>query len=114
MNNIIKRGLGKIHSLITKGFGKTLFVIVRKGTRGAGGSLAVPYIPYADLNKKKSILELIKTRKISVPDEKNDITVDVLLIKHTGEISVDVILKKVEGRYTEIKVYVEDEVKIYD
>ena len=112
MNNILKRGLGKINQLITRGFGRTLVIIVSKG-RGAGGSLAVPYIPYKEVFKK-NIYDLIHTRKIKLPDEKKDITVDALLIKHTGDISVEAILREVKGRYTEIKVYVEDEVKIYD
>ncbi len=112
MNNILKRGLGKLQSIITRGFGKTLVVVVKKG-RGAGGTLAVPYIPYADVDKK-SIFEHIKTRKIKVPDEEKDITVDVLLISYPGDISVEAILKKAPKKYTEIKVYVEDEVRIYD
>ncbi len=111
MNNIIKRGLGKIASLITRGYGKTLVVIV--GGRGKGGGLVVPYIPYKEVHKK-NIFDLIKTRKIKVPDEEDDITVDVLLIKYPGDISVEAILKKATGKYTEIKVYVEDEVTIYD
>lgn len=111
MNNIIKRGLGKIASLITRGYGKTLVVIV--SGKAGGGGLPVPYIPYKEINDK-NIFDLIKTKKIKVPDEDKDITVDVLLINHTGEISVEAILKKVTGKYTEIKVYMEEEVRIND
>ena len=108
MHNILKRGLGKLASIITKGFGKTLVVVVSKS---GGGSLPVPYIPYTEIHKK-SIFDHIKTRTIKVPDMDKDITVDVLLINHTGEISVEAILKKTSGRYTEIKVYVDGEVRI--
>ncbi len=111
VNNIIKRGLGKIKSLITRGFGKTLVVVV--STKAGGGSLPVPYIPYKEVFGK-DIFKHIKTQKIKVPDEEQEITVDVLLIKHTGEISVDAVLKSVKGKYTEVKVYMEGEVKIYD
>lgn len=111
MPNLLTRGFGKLSSIITRGYGKTLVVVV--SPKGGGGSLPVPYIPYKEVHKK-NIFDLIKTKKIKVPDEDKDIVVDVLLISHTGEISVEAILKKVSGRYTEVKVYVEDEVKIYD
>ncbi len=111
MNNILKRGLGKLHSLITRGYGKTLVVIVSK--KAGGGLLPIPYIPYKEINKK-NIFDHIQTRTIKVPDKDKSITVDVLLISHPGDISVQAVLNKTSGKYTEIKVYVEDEVKIHD
>ena len=81
---------------------------------GGKGSWPIPYIEYDTGLKKEEILDVIKTRKISLPDEDRDITVDVLLIKYTGDISVDVILKEVGDQYSEVTVYLEDEVKIYD
>lgn len=81
---------------------------------GGKGSWPIPHIDYDKGWKKKDLLDVIKTRTIKLPDEDKDITVDVLLIKHTGEISVEAILKEVKGRYTEVTVYMENEVRFYD
>ena len=54
----------------------------------------------------------IQTKLIKVPDEEKDITVDVLLIKCLGNISVEAILEKIGNRYSEIRMYDIKDVKI--
>lgn len=98
-------------TLITRGLGKTLYIVV---SQGGGTVLPVPHIKYEPFPTKKEIEEGIQTRKILISGEKQPIEVDVLLIKHTGSISVEAILKEVSGKYAEIKVLIEDEVKFYD
>jgi len=105
--NIVTRGLGKLANLITKGYSKTLVIVVKKG---GGTALPIPFIDYKEV--RKGIFKHIKTRTINVPDVQKDITVDVLLIKHTGDISVTAILNSVKEKYTEVKVYLENEVRI--
>ena len=109
MNNIITRGLGKLQSLVTRGYGGTLIVI-----KGKDGTFPVPYIPYKEVFDKDQLLKHIHTKKIRLPGQKKDINVDVLLINYTGNISIEAYLKEVLPEYKDIRVYVEGEVKVYD
>ena len=112
MNGIITRGLRTLQSLVTRGY-----ISVSKRSRGAGGSLAVPYIPYKEVFKKKEedkgeSDELIKVRKIRVKESKN-ILVDVSLINQPGNISMDVLLEKIDENIWKLHP-TKNGVRIYD
>ena len=98
MNNIVKRGLGKIQSLVTRGYGKFLVVLV-------GGAEVKP-AKFWDTYYK-----YIKTKKIRVPDEEDEIVCDVILLNplDLGIMNDIVLLSK---KYNAIKVYNINEVTI--
>jgi len=81
---------------------------------GGKGNWPIPYIDYDAGFKQSDIKDLIQTRKIRLPDEDKDITVDVLLIKYSGDISIEAILQEVSGNYSEVEVHLEGGVRIYD
>lgn len=107
MNTIITRGLGPKNQLITQGYGGTLFVVITPPeptvSLGAGGGRVI-------LPKRDEII----TRKIKVPDIKDKITVDVLLIQYSEDLSVKAIMDEFKDKYTDIKVYFEKDVEFDD
>ena len=108
MNTIITRGLGTKNQLITQGYGGTLVIIVTPSEptihypSGGGGQFILP--GPGD----------IRTLTIKVPDKKNKITVDVLLIEYSEDLSVKAIMEKFKDKYTDVKVYFEKDVEIDD
>ena len=104
MNNILKRGLGKLQSIITRGFGKTLIIVTTPDVQQPAG--IVKPAKFWD-----TIQRYIRTRKIKIPDEEDEITCDVVLINPNdlGIMSDAILLSK---KYTEVKVYKINEVKL--
>ena len=98
--NIITKGLGKIQSLVTKGYAGSLQIIVTptaKPLRKAGG----PVYRY-------KYDQAIQTKTIRVPPNKK-ITVDVLLINYRDYLNIDVIIEDLKHKYKDISVYVKKE-----
>ena len=105
MNNIITRGLGKLQSLITRGYSKTLVIVVTPD---------IPQHPAAIVSPAKfwdTVSKYIKTKRIHIPDEDDDIVCDVLLLNKNdlGYMNDAILLSQ---KYTDIKVYNITEVKI--
>lgn len=70
--NILTRGLGTLSKLVTRGFGKTLTIIitpVQPEARGGGGYIEQP--------PEQHPFRLIETKAIVVPIRKPDIIVKV-------------------------------------
>lgn len=103
---IITRGLGADNLLITRGFGKTLYVIIPTETEviKTGGGLIgwedPPYIyePYKDFDRS-----IIRTKHIKVPFFKEPIFVDCILISKETKLEQISIIAKSLG-YKNIKI----------
>ena len=98
--SIITKGFveGNISS---KGYGKTLVVIIREPRPIGGGGHPVSF-------KTTDI----QTKTIKIPTKKEEINVDVLFIDST--INVEAVLEAYQDRYDDIQVYLEEDVEIYD
>lgn len=107
--SIITKGMGDSSTLITKGYGSTLVVVV--APVGGGGSgpprYEEPYYGPLIPGQKQTIT-------LKVPTEESPITVDVVLVAQDGDITVDAVLSKYKYDYETIEVYSIDEVEIYD
>lgn len=100
--SIITRGFAS-NTLITQGYGGTLVVVVTSG----GGSF-----PYRKVYEPEE--GVIQTKRIKLPGTKTTITVDVLLIQYTEDLSVEATLEKYADQYENIQVYLEKDVELYD
>ncbi len=105
MTNLLKRGFGKLASIITRGFGRTLIVVVTPEAPIYGGAEVRPAKFWNTIQK------YIKTRKIKIPDEDDIITCDVVLL-NSNDLGImnDAVL--LSAKYTEVKVYKINEVKL--
>lgn len=102
MNTIITKGLGIHQQLVTQGYGALVIVFEQKAA-GRSGSKGGQIWTSA-----------IKTRWIKIPDEPKRIYVDVMFVKYSEDISVDVVLNEIKGNYIDVKAYLEKEVELYD
>lgn len=98
--------------LVTKGYGKTLVVIVPEvprpiGVRPGGGILPYPI-------DVKFFEDIIETRTIKLPNKKDKISVEVLLIQYSDEVTVSAVLEHMKQKYEKVEVYLENEVELYD
>lgn len=106
--SIITKGMGDSNTLITKGYGSTLVVVVAPSPvyGGGGGTYTPPLEP-----------GVIQTRTIKLPHYKRKISVDVVLIYYDGNdknINVEASIEEYREKYDNIKVYLEKDVKFYD
>lgn len=100
MNTIITRGLGKENRLVTQGYGGTLVVVVAPPVISGGGGRVI--------HRK---IDDIQTKTIKIPGKKDKITVDVLLIEYSEDLSVKAIMEKFADKYTDVQVYFEKDVE---
>jgi len=116
MAGLVLRGLGKKNNLVTRGLGKSLFIIIDDGTpiKLAPTSI-LPSRDIKDLFKKDKDTDQcdsIQTKKIVIKKTNEELTVDVLLINKDDEIYVDSILENAKEHYENVKVVLTSEVEI--
>lgn len=93
---IVTRGYGDYNQIVTRGYRKLIIVVSQ-----AGGYAFRPEPG------------IIQTRSIKLPGYKKKILVDVLLISKEDLEKIDVIVKKWQVKYNDVKVYLEKDVE-YD
>jgi len=74
--NIITRGLGVIQSLVTRGFGKYVAIVVLEKKEQSG----FPVEERIDISKLFLDKDLIKTKRIKIPISKRKLNVDAYLL----------------------------------
>lgn len=110
---IVTRGMGKRQRLVTRGFGKTLFVVVGPPVTGGGPTVGPGiYEPYIGPLLPGEIQRAIQTRTIRVPLSKKPITVDVLFVEEhrKGEV-LSAILENPKYPYKSIEIISIDKVE---
>ena len=112
---LINRGFGKSNSLICRGFNSTLLIVVVDDEAPlvrlpTGGGLPENAWDISKLFDQ----DLIKTKKIKVKENSEEIEVDVLLINKEETYKIPEIKAEVEKVYKEVKVVLEKEVEIID
>lgn len=102
--SIVSKGFNE-GNIVARGFGRTLLIIIEDEPLERGYPIGL--VDSLFLDKK-----VIKTRRVKVPFTKKEIFVDVILINLEELEEIKILVK--ELGYSDIKIFLKEEVKILD